>query len=63
MNDFITNKLKALSVTELETIIAKAITDATGEEFNATVSKIDYLNEIETSLKINVSMKLNFPNK
>lgn len=38
------NKLKKMSVTELENIIAKAISEATGEEFVATIPAIDYKN-------------------
>jgi len=42
MSDFIENKLKKMSVKDLETIIAKAISDATGEEFEASISTVDY---------------------
>jgi len=39
---FIENKLKSLSTQQLETIIAKAISDSIGESFEAIISSIQY---------------------
>lgn len=46
MTDFIENKLKKMSVAELENVIAKAISDATGEEFEAEISAVDFGNTL-----------------
>jgi len=42
MFDFVENKLKTITIKDLETIIAKSITDALGEEFEAVISSIDF---------------------
>jgi len=42
MSDFIENKLKKMSVTELENVIAKAISETIGEKFEATISTVDF---------------------
>lgn len=62
MSDFIENKLKAISAKELESIIARAISEATGDEFEATVSAIDYESETwpKASFKVRVSKPLRF---
>jgi len=36
------NKLKSISVQQMESIIAKAISDAANETYKATISTIDY---------------------
>lgn len=36
------NKLKTMSVTEIEETIAKAISEKTGEEFKATISSLNF---------------------
>jgi len=45
MSEIFENKLKLKSVAELENIIAKAISEATGENFEATISTIDFSNK------------------
>lgn len=42
MLDFVENTLKKLSVKELETIIAKAVSDAVGDKFESSITSIDY---------------------
>lgn len=55
MSDFIENKLKTMSVKELENIIAKALMDATGEEIDVTISSISYGHNLLTGAKFEVS--------
>ncbi len=61
MTDFIENKLKKLSVTEIENIIAKAISDATGEEFEAKISAVDFGKSLLPEATF--SVKLEHPRK
>lgn len=61
MADFIENKLKSKSVSEIETIISKAISEAIGEEFEATISAVDFGNGIMPEAKF--SVKLSYPSK
>jgi len=56
MSDFIENKLKKISVTELENVIAKAISEATGDEFEATISTINYKESGWTSATFNIKV-------
>lgn len=42
MLDFVENTLKKLSVKELETIIAKAVSEAVGDDFESSITSIDY---------------------
>lgn len=51
----IENKLKTMPVSELETIIAKALMDATGEEIEVTISSINYGHNLLTGAKFDVS--------
>jgi hypothetical protein len=62
MSDFIENKLKKISVHELQTIIAKAISEVTEEEFEATISAIDYGSGTwpEASFKIRLAHPIKF---
>ena len=55
----IRNKLKSISIHKLEEVIAKAITDATGEDFEANISDIDYELFNGATLKMSVSNPFN----
>jgi hypothetical protein len=59
---FIENKLKSLSVQELETIIAKVISENTKEEFEAIISAIDYGEGIlpEASFQVRLAHPVKF---
>lgn len=61
MSFLIENKLKNMSVTELENVIAKAVSDATGQEFESTISAIEYDNTgwPGASFKIQITQPMN----
>jgi len=56
MSDFIENKLKTITIKELETIIAKSITDAVGEEYEATISAVAFGSESSQGATLQVKL-------
>jgi hypothetical protein len=58
MSEF--NKLKSVSVSDIEQAIAKVLTELTGIQYGCTISNVKYQVFEGAELDVSVSMKTNF---
>ncbi len=60
MSELLKNEIKSISINDLEGVIAKAISEATGATFEASISKLKFSNSLnsETSFNLVVSKPL-----
>lgn len=58
MSEF--NKLKSVSINEIEQAVGKALTELTGIQYNCTISNIKYELIERAEFDVDVSMKTDF---